>query len=76
MNARIKDTDAVIDGSSWYVNSTEEVCVPLVQHRGGDGGVVVISSISARREGNVGRGGQQQVLVIGRWQEIMHGRQQ
>ena len=35
MNTRIEDTDAVIVGSSRYVNGAEEVRVPLLQCGGG-----------------------------------------
>jgi hypothetical protein len=35
MSTRIENTDAVLVGSSQYVNGAEEVCVPLLQHGGG-----------------------------------------
>ncbi len=34
-NTQIKDTDAVVVGSSWYVNNAEEVHIPLLQCEGG-----------------------------------------
>jgi hypothetical protein len=52
-NARIKLIDAVVVGSSCYVNGAEELCFQLLQRGGGGSGAIVSRGWRARGKGNV-----------------------